>query len=238
LAEGGWPVIAPSPVPFNETDPLPLALDAAGIDDVVRAFEAAAHRALGAGFKVIEIHSAHGYLLHEFLSPLANRRQDEFGGSLENRMRLLLRVADRLRRLMPAELPLFVRISASDWADGGWDIEHSVALAKRLADLGVDLIDVSSGGMVPRANIPVAKGYQVPFAKRIRNEAKIKTAAVGLITEPAHANEIITEGDADFVLLAREFLREPYWALKAQRELGAEPTWPIQYGYAVKRRAK
>jgi 2,4-dienoyl-CoA reductase-like NADH-dependent reductase (Old Yellow Enzyme family) len=237
-AQGGWPVIAPSPVPFNETDPLPLALDAAGIDDVVRAFEAAAHRALGAGFKVIEIHSAHGYLLHEFLSPLANRRQDEFGGSLENRMRLLLRVADRLRRLMPADLPLFVRISASDWADGGWDIEHSVALAKRLADLGVDLIDVSSGGMVPRANIPVAKGYQVPFAKRIRNEAKIKTAAVGLITEPAHANEIITEGDADFVLLAREFLREPYWALKAQRELGAEPTWPIQYGYAVKRRAK
>jgi 2,4-dienoyl-CoA reductase-like NADH-dependent reductase (Old Yellow Enzyme family) len=237
-AEGGWPVVAPSPIPFNETDPLPHPLDVAGIDAVVRAFEAAAHRALGAGFKLIEIHSAHGYLLNEFLSPLANRRQDEYGGSLENRMRLLLRVAESLRRLMPAELPLFVRISATDWADGGWDIEQSVVLATRLAALGVDLIDCSSGGMVPRANIPVAKGYQVPFAKRIRNEAKIKTAAVGLITEPAQANEIITEGDADFVFLAREFLREPYWALKAQRELGAEPTWPIQYGYAVKRRAK
>jgi len=237
-AEGGWTVVAPSPVPFNETDPPPRPLDAAGIDEVVQAFEAAARRALQAGFKVIEIHSAHGYLLNEFLSPLANQRQDEYGGSLENRMRFLLRVADRLRRLMPAELPLFVRISATDWADGGWDIEQSIVLAKRLADLGVDLIDCSSGGMIPRANIPVAKGYQVPFAQRIRNEAKIKTAAVGLITEPAQANEIITAGDADLVLLAREFLREPYWALKAQHELGAEPSWPIQYGYAVKRRAK
>ncbi len=238
VATGGWTVVAPSSVPFNDTDPLPQVLDTAGIDEVVRAFEAAARRALAAGFKVIEIHSAHGYLLHEFLSPLANRRQDEYGGSLENRMRLLLRVAESVRRLMPAELPLFVRISATDWADGGWDIEQSVVLAKRLADLGVDLIDCSSGGMVPRANIPVAKGYQVQFAKRIRNEVKIKTAAVGLITEPAQANEIITEGDADVVLLAREYLREPYWALKAQRELGAEPSWPIQYGYAVKRRAK
>jgi 2,4-dienoyl-CoA reductase-like NADH-dependent reductase (Old Yellow Enzyme family) len=237
-AEGGWTVVAPSPVPFNETDPLPKPLDAAGIDEAVRAFEAAARRALKAGFKVIEIHSAHGYLLNEFLSPLANRREDEYGGSLENRMRFLLRVAETLRRLMPAELPLFVRISATDWADGGWDIEQSVILAKRLSDLGVDLIDCSSGGMIPRANIPVAKGYQVPFAKRIRNEVKIKTAAVGLITEPAQANEIITEGDADIVLLAREYLREPYWALKAQRELGAEPSWPIQYGYAVKRRAR
>jgi 2,4-dienoyl-CoA reductase-like NADH-dependent reductase (Old Yellow Enzyme family) len=237
-AAGGWTVVAPSPVPFNETDPLPHPLDAAGIDEVVHAFEAAARRALEAGFKVIEIHSAHGYLLHEFLSPLANHRQDEYGGSLENRMRLLVRVADRLRRLIPSELPLFVRISGTDWVDGGWDIEQSVVLAKRLADLGVDLIDVSSGGMVPRANIPVAKGYQVPLAQRIRNEAKIKTAAVGLITEPAQANEIITAGDADLVLLAREFLREPYWALKAQHELGAEPSWPIQYGYAVKRRAK
>ncbi len=237
-AEGGWTVVAPSPVPFNETDPPPRPLDAAGIDEVVQAFEAAARRALQAGFKVIEIHSAHGYLLNEFLSPLANQRQDEHGGSLENRMRFLLRVADRLRRLMPAELPLFVRISATDWGDGGWDIEQSIVLAKRLADLGVDLIDCSSGGMIPRANIPVAKGYQVPFAQRIRNEAKIKTAAVGLIAEPAQANEIITAGDADLVLLAREFLREPYWALKAQHELGAEPSWPIQYGYAVKRRAK
>jgi 2,4-dienoyl-CoA reductase-like NADH-dependent reductase (Old Yellow Enzyme family) len=235
---GGWPVVAPSPLPFNEVDPAPLQLDSAGIDATVAAFEVAARRAIAAGFKVIEIHSAHGYLLHEFLSPLSNRRQDEYGGSLENRMRLLLRVASRLRQLIPAELPLFVRISATDWTDGGWDIDQSVALAVRLKDLGVDLIDVSSGGMVPRANIPVAKGYQVPFARRIRSEARIKTGAVGLITEPKEADAIITGGDADLVFLAREFLREPYWALKAQRELGAEPDWPTQYGYAVKRRAK
>ncbi|HET6327544.1 MAG TPA: NADH:flavin oxidoreductase/NADH oxidase [Planctomycetaceae bacterium] len=235
---GGWPVVAPSPIPFQEEDPAPHPLDSAGIDATVAAFEAAARRAIAAGFKVIEIHSAHGYLLHEFLSPLSNRRQDEYGGSLENRMRLLLRVASRLRQLIAAELPLFVRISATDWTDGGWDIDQSVALALRLKDLGVDLIDVSSGGMVPRANIPVAKGYQVPFARRIRSEARIKTGAVGLITEPKEADAIITGGDADLVFLAREFLREPYWALKAQHELGAEPDWPIQYGYAVKRRAK
>jgi 2,4-dienoyl-CoA reductase-like NADH-dependent reductase (Old Yellow Enzyme family) len=237
-AEGGWPVVGPSPFPFNEGDPAPVPLDTAGIDDIVHAFEAAARRALKAGFQLIEIHSAHGYLMHEFLSPLANHRQDEYGGSLENRMRFLLRVATSLRQLIPAELPLFVRISATDWMDGGWDIEQSVALSARLRDLGVDLIDVSSGGTVPRANIPVSKGYQVPFARRIRNEVLIKTGAVGLITEPAHANEIITGGDADLVFLAREFLREPYWTLKAQHELGAEPCWPIQYGYAVKRRAK
>jgi 2,4-dienoyl-CoA reductase-like NADH-dependent reductase (Old Yellow Enzyme family) len=235
---GGWPVVAPSPVAFNEGDPLPHPLDSAGIDATVAAFEAAARRALAAGFKVIEIHSAHGYLLHEFLSPLSNRRQDEYGGSLENRMRLPLRVASNLRRLMPAELSLFVRISATDWTDGGWDIDQSVALAMRLRDLGVDLIDVSSGGIVPRANIPVAKGYQIPFARRIRSEALIKTGAVGLITEVKQADAIITEGDADLVFLAREYLREPYWALKAQHELGAEPNWPTQYGYAVRRRAK
>jgi 2,4-dienoyl-CoA reductase-like NADH-dependent reductase (Old Yellow Enzyme family) len=235
---GGWPVVAPSAIAFNEEDPLPHPLDSAGIDGTVAAFEAAARRALVAGFKVIEIHSAHGYLLHEFLSPLSNRRQDEYGGSLENRMRLLLRVASSLRRLMPAELPLFVRISATDWTDGGWDIDQSVALAMRLRDLGVDLIDVSSGGLVPRANIPVAKGYQIPFARRIRSEALIKTGAVGLITEVKPADAIITGGDADLVFLAREYLREPYWAIKAQHELGAEPDWPTQYGYAVKRRAK
>ncbi|HEV8002680.1 MAG TPA: NADH:flavin oxidoreductase/NADH oxidase [Planctomycetaceae bacterium] len=235
---GGWPVVAPSPVAFNEEDPLPHPLDSTGIDATVAAFEAAARRALAAGFKVIEIHSAHGYLLHEFLSPLSNRRQDEYGGSLENRMRLLLRVASSLRRLMPAELSLFVRVSATDWTDGGWDIDQSVALAMRLRDLGVDLIDVSSGGLVPRANIPVAKGYQIPFARRIRGEALIKTGAVGLITEVKQADAIITGGDADLVFLAREYLREPYWALKAQHELGAEPNWPTQYGYSVKRRAK
>lgn len=237
-AEGGWTVVAPSAIPFHETDPAPVALDAAGIDGVVDAFEAAARRALGAGFRVLEIHAAHGYLLHEFLSPLSNRRDDAYGGSLENRMRLVLRVAERLRGLMPDDLPLFVRISATDWVEGGWDVDQSVALAKALRPLGVDLIDASSGALVPHARIPVAKGYQVPFARRIRDEAGIMTGAVGMITEPEYANEIVTGGDADLVFLARELLREPYWALKAQHALGAEPSWPVQYGYAVKRRSK
>ena len=236
--ERGWPVVAPSPIPFEEGDPAPQALDEEGIDGIVGAFEAAARRALAAGFKVLEIHAAHGYLLHEFLSPLSNRRQDQYGGSLENRMRLLLRIAERLRGLMPDEAPLFVRISATDWVPGGWDIEGSISLAKALKPLGVDLIDVSSGGLVPTARIPVAKGYQVPFARRIREEAEIRTGAVGLITEPHHANEIITGGDANLVFLARELLREPYWALKAAHALDEEPAWPIQYGYAVKRRIK
>ncbi|HEV7867925.1 MAG TPA: NADH:flavin oxidoreductase/NADH oxidase [Chthoniobacteraceae bacterium] len=236
--QGGWDVVAPSPVPFDETDPLPLELDLQGIDGIVDAFEAAARRALTAGFQVLEIHAAHGYLLHEFLSPLANQRTDEYGGSLENRMRLVCRVAERLRALMPDELPLFVRISATDWVEGGWDIDQSVELAKALKPLGVDLIDVSSGAMVPHARIPVGKGYQVPFARRIRDEADIRTGAVGMITEPQHADEIITSGDANMVFLARELLREPYWALKAQHALGQEPAWPTQYGYVVKRRAK
>jgi 2,4-dienoyl-CoA reductase-like NADH-dependent reductase (Old Yellow Enzyme family) len=236
--QGGWTVVAPSPIPFNDDDPPPVALDQAGIDGVVAAFEAAARRALAAGFRVLEIHAAHGYLLHEFLSPLSNHRTDQYGGSLENRMRPLLRVAESLRRHMPRELPLFVRISATDWVEGGWDVEQSVVLAGHLRELGVDLIDVSSGALVPRARIPVGKGYQVPFARRIRDEAGIRTGAVGLITEPHHADEIITGGDADLVFLAREMLREPYWALKAQHELGAEPAWPTQYGYAVKRRSK
>lgn len=236
--EGGWPVVGPSDVPFNESDPAPLELDATGIDGIVAAFEAAAKRALEAGFKVLEIHAAHGYLLHEFLSPISNRRDDEYGGSLENRMRLLLRIAERTRVLMPDELPLFTRISATDWTEGGWDIEQSVELAKRLKERGVDLIDVSSGGMVPHARIPVAKGYQVPFARRIRDEADIRTGAVGMITDPQHADEIITGGDANMVFIARELLREPYWALKAQHALGEEPAWPTPYGYAVKRRTK
>jgi 2,4-dienoyl-CoA reductase-like NADH-dependent reductase (Old Yellow Enzyme family) len=236
--EGGWPVVAPSPIPFNEDDPAPIELNRDGIDGIVAAFEAGARRALSAGFKVLEIHAAHGYLLHEFLSPISNRRDDDYGGSLENRMRLLLRIAERLRGVMPADLPLFVRISATDWVEGGWDIEQSVVLAGRLRDLGVDLIDVSSGGMVPRARIPVGRGYQVPFARRIREEARICTGAVGLICEPKQADEVITGGDADLAFLARELLREPYWALKAQRELGQEPAWPTPYGYAVKRRVK
>lgn len=237
-AAGGWTVVAPSPVPFSEGDPVPAPLDDVGIEGVVAAFAAAADRALAAGFRVIEIHAAHGYLLHEFLSPLSNRRTDRYGGNLENRMRLLLRVAERLRQGMPEELPLFVRISATDWVEGGWDVEQSVVLARHLKALGVDLIDVSSGALVPQARIPVGKGYQVPLARKVRCEANIRTGAVGLITEPHHADEIVTGGDADLVFLARELLREPYWALKAQHELGAEPSWPTPYGYAVRRRAK
>ena len=237
-ADGGWPVVAPSTLPFYDRDPPSIALDAAGIEGVVAAFEAATRRALAAGFQVIEIHSAHGYLLHEFLSPLVNNRQDEYGGSLENRMRLPLRVAERLRRIVPEELPLFIRISATDWVDGGWDIEQSVVFARELKKLGVDLVDCSSGAIAPNVLIPTGKGYQVPFARRIRGDAGIRTGAVGMITEPEHANEIVTGGDADLVFLAREMLREPYWALKAEAALGAEPTWPLQYGYAVKRRPK
>ena len=234
--EGGWPVVGPSAIPFEEGDPVPAALDAAGIRGILEAFDAAARRALKAGFRVIEIHSAHGYLLHEFLSPLSNHRTDDFGGSLENRMRLVLQVAERLRSIIPDDLPLFVRISATDWVEGGWDIEQSVVLAQHLKKLGVDLIDVSSGGLVPTARIPVGKGYQVPLSREIRERADICTGAVGMITEPQHAHEVITSGDADFVFIARELLREPYWALKAYHALGEEPPWPIQYGYAVKRR--
>jgi 2,4-dienoyl-CoA reductase-like NADH-dependent reductase (Old Yellow Enzyme family) len=226
---GGWTVSGPSPIPFRPDGPVPVPLDEAGLDAVVAAFEAAARRALAAGFRVVEIHAAHGYLLHQFLSPLSNHREDQYGGSLENRMRLLLRVAGRLREVMPEELPLFVRISATDWAEGGWDIEQSVELSKRLKEIGVDLIDVSSGGTLPRVSIPVGKGYQVPFARRIRQEAEIRTGAVGMITEARHADEIVAEGSADLVFLARELLREPYWALKAQRELGTAPSWPVQY---------
>jgi 2,4-dienoyl-CoA reductase-like NADH-dependent reductase (Old Yellow Enzyme family) len=235
-AEGGWQVVGPSPIAFGLDNPTPVALTKEGIAAVIAAFEAAARRALKAGFKVIEIHSAHGYLLHEFLSPLSNERTDEYGGSLENRMLLVLQVAERLRATVSEDLPLFVRLSATDWAPGGWDDTQSVELAKRLKRLGVDLIDVSSGGLVPNAKIPMQKGYQVPFARRIRNEAEIRTGAVGLITDAEYANQIVTGGDANLVLIAREFLRDPYFALNAQRALGAEPDWPAPYGYAVRRR--
>ena len=237
-AEGGWQVVAPSAIPFYPDDPLPVALDAQGIDGIVDAFEAAARRSLAAGFKVLEIHAAHGYLLHQFLSPHSNQRDDEYGGSLENRMRLVLRVTERVRALMPDELPLFVRISATDWTAGGWDIDQSVELSRRLKAAGVDLIDVSTGGNLPTARIPVAKRYQVPCSRRIRDGADIPTGAVGLITDPKEADEIVTGGDADLVLVGRELLREPYWALKAQHAFEEEPAWPVQYGYAVKRRTK
>jgi len=227
---GGWTVAGPSPVPFRPDGPVPVPLDEAGIDGIVAAFAAAARRALAAGFRVLEIHAAHGYLLHEFLSPLSNQRQDRYGGSLENRMRFVLSVAEAVRAAMPDELPLFVRLSATDWSEtGGWDVDQSVELCKGLKERGVDLIDVSSGGTLAKVSIPPAPGYQVPFARRIRQEAGILTGAVGLITEARQADGIIQSGDADLVFLARELLREPYWALKAQRELGGEPAWPVQY---------
>lgn len=233
---GAWPVVAPSAIPFAEGDPTPNELDEAGIAQLVDAWEAAARRALEAGFKVIELHAAHGYLLHQFLSPISNRRTDAYGGSLENRMRFPLQVAERLRGVIPAELPLFVRISATDWVEDGWEIKQSVTLSVQFRKLGVDLVDVSSGGMTPDAKIPVSKGYQLPFAQRIRKDADIRTGAVGMITEPAHANEIITSGSANLVFLGRELLRDPYWGLKAQQELGGAADWPVPYGYAVKRR--
>jgi 2,4-dienoyl-CoA reductase-like NADH-dependent reductase (Old Yellow Enzyme family) len=231
--EGAWTVVGPSPIPFAEGSPVPVPLDEAGLDGVVDAFEAAARRALAAGFRVIEIHGAHGYLLHQFLSPLSNHREDLYGGSLENRIRLSLRVAERLRGVMPDGAPLLTRLSATDWAEeGGWDVEQSVELAKRLREAGVDLIDVSSGGTLPRVKIPVGPGYQVPFARRIRQEAGIPTGAVGLITEPKQAEEILENGDADLIFLGRELLRDPYWVMRAQREMGEPPSLPVQYGRA------
>jgi 2,4-dienoyl-CoA reductase-like NADH-dependent reductase (Old Yellow Enzyme family) len=197
-------------------------LDEAGIEHYIQAWEAAAQRALTAGFQVIEIHAAHGYLLHQFLSPISNGRTDQYGGSLENCMRFLLRIAERLRATIPAQLPLFVRISATDWVEGGWDVEQSVVLCKQLRGLGVDLIDVSSGDTVHDARVPVAKGYQVAFAQRIREEVGIRTGAVGLISDPQYADDIITSGQANLVFLARELLREPYWAIKAQHALEEE----------------
>lgn len=227
--EGGWTPVAPSAIPFSEKYATPCPLDIAGIDAVVESFRAAAGRALQAGFDLVEIHSAHGYLLHEFLSPLSNHRTDAYGGSLENRARLLLRVVDAVRGAWPEEKPLFVRISASDWTEGGWSADDSVALARMLKDHGVDLIDCSSGGNVAGAHIPLSPGYQVPFAARIRREAGIATAAVGMITEPQQAAAIVTGGEADLVLLAREMLRDPYFAVHAAEALGEAAPWPVQY---------
>ena len=229
-AQGGWhEVVAPSALRFAEGYPLPEALTEDQIQGVVAAFAAAARRACDAGFAVVEIHAAHGYLLHEFLSPFSNHREDRYGGSFENRTRLLREVASAVRRAWPDRLPLFVRISATDWEAGGWDLEQSVELARQLKSLGVDLIDCSSGGNLPQAKIPVGPGYQTPFAERIRREVAIPTGALGLITSPVQADHIIRTDQADLVLLAREFLRDPYWPLRAARELGHAIPWPVQY---------
>jgi 2,4-dienoyl-CoA reductase-like NADH-dependent reductase (Old Yellow Enzyme family) len=227
--EGGWTTVAPSAIAFNEKYSQPVALDKAGIDAVVEAFVAAAGRAHTAGFDFLEIHSAHGYLLHEFLSPISNQRTDEYGGSFDNRVRLLLQVATAVRNAWPEHLPVSVRISASDWTDGGWNLDDSVELARRLRTIGVDIIDCSSGGNISNAKIPVAPGYQVPFAARIKKESGIATAAVGMITEPTQADRIIAEGEADLVLLAREMLRDPYFAVHAAAALSQPATWPEQY---------
>ena len=229
-ADGGWTnVMAPSAMAFSDSYPMPRALTLDGIADVVRSFRDAAVRALAAGFQVIELHAAHGYLLHEFLSPLSNARTDAYGGSLENRARLCLEVVHAVRDVWPDTLPLFVRISATDWTEGGWTSDQSVQLARWLKSAGVDLIDVSTGGNVHGAKIPVGPGYQVPFAQTVRSEADIPTAAVGMITTAEQAERIVADGAADLVLLARELLRQPHWPLLAAHALGADITWPSQY---------
>lgn len=230
LDEGGWTkVVAPSALPFNDVYPMPQALTAEGIREVVDGFVAAARRAWAAGFRVAEIHAAHGYLLHEFLSPLSNRRDDEYGGSFANRTRLLREVVAAVRTVWPEGAPLFVRISATDWVDDAWDLEQSIELVRRLKPLGVDLIDCSSGGNAAQAAIPIGPGYQTPFADRIRRETGMRTGAVGLVVSPQQAEQIVGTGQADAVLIARELLRDPYWPLRAARELGQAAAWPVQY---------
>jgi len=232
-ADGGWQTVAPSAIKFSANFPEPKEMDAADIEKAKSDFAAAARRSVEAGFEVIEVHAAHGYLLHEFLSPISNKRTDEYGGSLENRMRLPLEVAAEVREAVPEHLPVFVRISATDWTDGGWDLDQSVELSKRLKALGVDLIDVSTGGNVADARIPVGPGYQVEFSREIRRQAGIMTAAVGAITEPLQAEQILQNGDADAILAAREFLRDPYFAIRAAQELGGGLAAPKQYGRAI-----
>ncbi|MHB8743190.1 MAG: NADH:flavin oxidoreductase/NADH oxidase [Sulfuricaulis sp.] len=227
--KGNWQPLAPSALAFTPAHAEPRAMTRTEIETVVRQFAEAARRAQAAGFDVVELHMAHGYLLHEFLSPLSNQRSDEFGGSLENRARLPLLTARAVRQVWPAHLPVFVRLSASDWVSGGWDLEQSVQLAKWLKDAGVDLIDCSSGGLVADAKIPAGPGFQTPFAAAIRAQAGIATGAVGFITEPYQAEQIIAASQADVVLLARELLRHPYWPLEAARRLGADIVWPQQY---------
>jgi 2,4-dienoyl-CoA reductase-like NADH-dependent reductase (Old Yellow Enzyme family) len=228
-AAGGWRPVAPSVVAFSDSYAKPDELTVEGIKSTQAAFTIAAERAVAAGFSVIEIHAAHGYLIHQFLSPLSNRRTDVYGGSFDNRTRFLRECVAAIRCVLPERCPLFVRISSTDWVEGGWDIDQSVELARLLLALGVDVIDCSSGGNVEKADIPVGPGYQTPFAERIRREANIATAAVGMITAPAQADQIIRNDQADIVLLAREMLRDPYWPLHAAQELGRIAPWPRQY---------
>ena len=236
-ALGGWRPLGPSPVAFAENYWTPTELSVARIGQLQQAFATAAARAYAAGFRVIEMHAAHGYLFHEFYSPFSNRRSDAYGGGFENRTRMLRETVARVREALPDSCPLLVRISSTDWTEGGWDAEQSVALARVLERLGVDAIDCSSGGNVEKAAIPVGAGYQVPFAARIRRQAEIATAAVGMITDPAQADQIIRNGEADIVLLAREMLRDPYWPLHAAQALGQTVPWPAQYLRAAPRGA-
>lgn len=227
--QGGWQTVAPSAIPFDEESPIPRELTEADLDSLAGQFADAARRAEAAGFQVIELHMAHGYLLHEFLSPLSNQRTDSYGGSLENRMRFPLRIAREVRSVWPERCPLFVRISATDWVNGGWDLPQSVEFARALRKIGVDLVDCSSGGMVPHAKMAIGPGYQTPFATMIRQQAGIATAAVGMVTSAVQAEQIIATELADAVFLAREMLRDPYWPLHAARQLGVDVPWPQQY---------
>ena len=228
-SEGGWTGVAPSAIPFAADYPLPEQLSEAGIRTVIDAFGRAAERALAAGAQILEIHAAHGYLLHEFLSPLSNHREDDYGGSFENRTRLVREVVDTVRRKWPDRLPLFIRISCTDWAEDGWDVEESVELARLLKQGGIDLVDCSSGGNVATAKVPVGPGYQTAFAERIRREAIVPTGAVGMITSPEQADHVIRTRQADLVIMARELLRDPYWPLRAAARLGHDGPWPNQY---------
>jgi len=227
--KGGWQPMAPSSIPFQDRSPVPAELTLQDVEKVVSQFRAAAQRSLQAGFEVLELHMGHGYLLHEFLSPLSNRRKDDFGGPLENRERFPLKVAAKVREVWPESLPLFVRISCTDWAEGGWDLGQSIDFCRRLKGVGVDLIDCSSGGLVPDVVIPVGPGYQTPFAAAIRREVGIPTGAVGFITEPVQAEQILATDQADAIIMAREMLRHPYWPLHAARALKVDIPWPNQY---------
>jgi len=241
-AEGGWQPVGPSAIRFDEAYGVPTELDRKGMDKIVADFVAATKRAINAGFDLVEVHAAHGYLLHEFLSPLSNQRKDEYGGSLENRVRFPLEVVRAVRATWPQHLPVLVRISATDWAPeslgAAWDLAQSVEFAKLLKNEGVDLVDVSSGGNHPAQQIPVGPGYQVHHAATIRREAGIPTAAVGMITEAAQADQIVRSGQADMVLLARELLRNPYWPLQAAEALHQQITWPVQYARAASQRTE